>query len=190
MLLQLNNSHQPTVWHPSILPLFPDLPSKFHTASVRTSEQRLGRIKATREKMAKCVASMSDAANWLRDYATLTAKNTGPEDSLAQDKGPFLSGSAERYAEATGAASSLCNDVADMRTDQIRKLQDMVDFLKGDTDIALPPNTFENDTQVVNIMKWRELPGILDKKLLGPGSASTLTLAGLKDILLNNEHIN
>ncbi|KAJ2568103.1 hypothetical protein IW140_004192 [Coemansia sp. RSA 1813] len=140
--------------------------------------------------MAKCVASMFDAANWLGEYATLPAKKISPEDGSIQEICPFVNGSAERYAEATISACNLCKDVADMRVDQIEKLQNILDSLAGDTDIVLPPNTFENDTQVMNIMMWRELPGILDRKLLGPSSVSTLTLAGFKDILQNNERIN
>ncbi|KAJ2507043.1 hypothetical protein H4217_008895 [Coemansia sp. RSA 1939] len=197
MLLQLSNSHQPTVWHPSILPLFPDLPAKFQSATLRTSEQRLGMIKSTADKMSKWVGLMFDAAHWLTEHA---AAFSVEKESLAETRSPFVCGSVERYAEAAVGASNLCRDIVGMRSGQIGKVQDMLDSLKGESDVVLPPNTFENNTQVVNIMLWRELPGTLDRSLLGPENSndgnngtsgvSTLTLAELKDLLLNNEHVD
>ncbi|KAJ2553129.1 hypothetical protein EV175_003051 [Coemansia sp. RSA 1933] len=141
--------------------------------------------------MAKCVVAMFDAANWLCEYADLPAKKTDSDDGVVREKSAFVSGSIERYAEATIAACNLCKDVVDMRIEQIQKLQYMLDYLKGDdSDVVLPPNTFDNDTQVVNIMLWKELPGVIDRKLLGPNNVSTLTLAGFKELLQNSEHIN
>ncbi|KAJ1986222.1 hypothetical protein GGI25_006388 [Coemansia spiralis] len=187
MLLQLNSSHQPIVWHPSISLLFPDLPNRFHSVSLIICEQKLSVIKDTREKMTKCVNSMRNAAHWLIEFAVLTKGYSGNDSN--QIDSAFFHGSADKYAELTQAAAKLCANIVDMRASQISEVQSMLESLEGNCDIILPPNAFENDTQVANILMWKELPGIIDAKLLGPNSSSFLTLASFKELLVNTEHI-
>ncbi|KAJ1961008.1 hypothetical protein GGI12_003493 [Dipsacomyces acuminosporus] len=45
LLLQLRNSQESAVWHPSILSLFPDLPSKYMAAALDTSKSKLKQLR-------------------------------------------------------------------------------------------------------------------------------------------------
>ncbi|KAJ2338592.1 hypothetical protein GGH91_004763 [Coemansia sp. RSA 2671] len=45
LLLQMRNSQEPAVWHPSLPVLFPDLPSKYMAASLDMSREKVKQLR-------------------------------------------------------------------------------------------------------------------------------------------------
>ncbi|KAJ2372785.1 hypothetical protein IW150_003942 [Coemansia sp. RSA 2607] len=116
ILLQAINSQEPSVWHPSILPLFTDLPTKYLASAMASACQKLEQLEHKITMMNRQIDRMQTAAESL-------IKLLPPEGSTAVFVEPLVLGSLTRYADLGQRACDAYRDAVNKRTEHIDELR-------------------------------------------------------------------
>ncbi|KAJ1718986.1 hypothetical protein LPJ53_006166 [Coemansia erecta] len=171
ILLQAINSQEPSVWHPSILPLFPDLPARYLASATASARQKLDQLEHKITMMNRQIDRMQTAAESL-------VKLLPPEGSAAVFVEPLVLGSLTRYADLTQRTCDAYRDAVNMRTEHIDELRRTIqgfEMMEGLTE------RLDSDMQLVKLSSWLHSPGLKSALLLGP--TSTLTISDFDDML-------
>ncbi|KAJ1844553.1 hypothetical protein LPJ73_005134 [Coemansia sp. RSA 2703] len=171
ILLQAINSQEPSVWHPSILPLFPDLSTKYLASAMASACQKLEQLEHKITMMNRQIDRMQTAAESL-------IKLLPPEGSTAVFVEPLVLGSLMRYADLGQRACDAYRDAVKKRTEHIDELRRTIQGFE--TTDALT-DRLDSDMQLVKLSSWLHSPGLKSALLLGP--TSTLTLSDFDDML-------
>ncbi|KAJ2682927.1 hypothetical protein IWW39_005769 [Coemansia spiralis] len=168
LLLQMRNSQEPAVWHPSLPVLFPDLPSKYMAASLdmsREKNRQIDRMQTAAESMLKLLP-LDDQES--RHLATLFEE-------------PFALGSLKWYAERALTVSDVYRQAVLMREEHIDTIDNTISSFEGTCDV--PSGALDSDTQLVHLSMWLHSPGLQNAKLMDARSNSTLMLSDYDDML-------
>ncbi|KAJ2396052.1 hypothetical protein GGF41_008660, partial [Coemansia sp. RSA 2531] len=127
LLLQMRNSQEPVVWHPSLPVLFPDLSTKYIAAALDMSRKKLEQ---------------------LRHKITMMA-NQEPQATphlSVQFEEPFALGSLKWYAERALTVCDVYRQAVSMREEHIDVVDKTIDSFEGLCDA--PSGALDSDTQL------------------------------------------
>ncbi|KAJ2457212.1 hypothetical protein GGF42_002818 [Coemansia sp. RSA 2424] len=182
LLLQMRNSQEPAVWHPSLPHMFPDLAEKYMATSLDMSRKKLEQLKHKITMMNRQIDRMQTAAESMlkllppEEQASQASRQLTP-----QFEEPFALGSLKWYAERALTVCDVYRLAVAMRDDHIDVIGKTIDSFEGRCDA--PMGALDSDTQLVYLSMWLHSPGLQNARLMDAASNSTLMLSDYDDML-------
>ncbi|KAJ1641980.1 hypothetical protein J3B02_003788 [Coemansia erecta] len=174
LVLQAHNSQEPSVWHPSILPQFPDLADRYLEATLAEAYKKLEQLEHKISMMSRQIERMQAAGESL--LKILPPKNSTAADTFRQ---PFATGTLQWYADLTFRACKVYREAVDMRVTHIDELRASIIVL-GSVDRL--GNRLDSEEQMAKLSCWLHSPGLKNAFLLDSKSSS-LMLSDFDDLL-------
>ncbi|KAJ2587792.1 hypothetical protein H4R99_008030 [Coemansia sp. RSA 1722] len=173
LVLQAHNSQEPSVWHPSLLPQFPDLAEKYLDATLVEVKKKVEQLEHKISMMNRQIERMQSAGESL-------LKLLPPMGSLALDtfQQPLAMGSLQWYADLTFRVCNVYREAVDMRTEHVEEIKDSVTMLELGSQLG---RRLDSDEQMVKLSCWLHSPGLKNALLLD--SNSSLMLSDYDDLL-------
>ncbi|KAJ2454092.1 hypothetical protein GGI03_006601 [Coemansia sp. RSA 2337] len=172
LLLQMRNSQEPVVWHPSLPVLFPDLSTKYIAATLDMSRKKLEQLRHKITMMANSMLKLLP----LEDQEPQATPHLS-----VQFEEPFALGSLKWYAERALTVCDVYRQAVSMREEHIDVVDKTIDSFEGLCDA--PSGALDSDTQLVYLSTWLHSPGLQNAKLMDTSSNSTLMLSDYDDML-------
>ncbi|KAJ2850489.1 hypothetical protein IWW36_001869 [Coemansia brasiliensis] len=176
LILQQYSAQQPSVWHPSLTFMFPDLPAKYEEANVDISKQTLA-------KLCEIVGKMSvQCANIKAAVKELSSLSQQAEDSRGSAEPKLLYFTLKQYAELAHGAYKLYESATAMRVEYVSDLGAIVRGLAGES-ATFPPDAFDSDKHFVKLLNWESSPGLKDGRLEISDHPIILTLQDFDELI-------
>ncbi|KAJ2255772.1 hypothetical protein GGI13_001457 [Coemansia sp. RSA 455] len=172
LLLQMRNSQEPVVWHPSLPVLFLDLSTKFMAAALDMSRKKLEQLRHKITMMANSMLKLLP----LEDQEPQATRHLP-----VQFEEPFALGSLKWYAERALTVCDVYRQAVSIREEHIDVIDKTIDSFEGLCDA--PSGALDSDTQLVYLSTWLHSPGLQNAKLMETSSNSTLMLSDYDDML-------
>ncbi|KAJ2818777.1 hypothetical protein IWW50_005695 [Coemansia erecta] len=166
LLLQQHSAQQPSVWHPSITHMFPDLPGKYEAANIEASKETL--------------AKLGELVNKMQQQQQQQKARTNGDGSVVES--PFFYLTLEQYAALTHGVWALYEKATLERQEYIHDLNSIIKSLEGEP-VALASNAFDSDAHFVRLLAWESAPGLKDAQLSVPGRTMILSLADFDELV-------
>ncbi|ORX68776.1 hypothetical protein DL89DRAFT_268553 [Linderina pennispora] len=163
-LLQLRNSQEPAVWHPSTTLLFPDLASKYTTAMLSSARTKLNQLMHKISMMQKQIDRMLAAADELTKLI--------PPAASAQSAEPLAFGSLQKFSDWAHV------NAVEFRSTHAAQLLSTIECLEQNSEA--PPDALDSDRQMTNLSIWLHAPGLKESRL---SDTCPLTVADFDDML-------
>ncbi|KAJ2081500.1 hypothetical protein GGI16_007466 [Coemansia sp. S142-1] len=182
LLLQMRNSQEPVVWHPSLPVLFPDLSTKYMAAALDMARKKLEQLRHKITMMNRQIDRMQTAADSM--LKLLPLENQEPQATRhlpVQFEEPFALGSLKWYAERALTVCDVYRQAVSVREEHIDVIDMTIDSFEGLCDA--PSGALDSDTQLVYLSTWLHSPGLQNAKLMDTSSNSTLMLSDYDDML-------
>ncbi|KAJ2740956.1 hypothetical protein GGI20_005511 [Coemansia sp. BCRC 34301] len=179
LLLQMRNSQEPAVWHPSLPLMFPDLAKNYMAASLDMLREKLEQLRHKITMMNRQIDRMQTAAESMLKLLPLEEQDT--RLLAAQFEEPFALGTLKWYAERALTVCGVYRQAVAMRDEHADCIDKTIDSFEGRCDA--PAGALDSDTQLVYLSTWLHSPGLQNAKLMDVSSNSTLMLSDYDDML-------
>lgn len=180
ILLQLRNAQEPSVWHPNLARLFPDLPEKFTIASLKTAQQKHKQLQHKVSMMHRQIERMQTASE------TLVKLLPPPNLANSKEESPLVLGTIRWYAEVIDNVCQIYKQAMAMRQEHLDQMEQTRQSFSINSSPAtvLKEGSLDSDTQLANLAMWLHSPGFLTASVSSKHTgSSTFTLADFQDLL-------
>ncbi|KAJ1809486.1 hypothetical protein LPJ56_005980 [Coemansia sp. RSA 2599] len=174
LVLQAHNSQEPSVWHPSILPQFPDLADRYLEATLVEIKKKLEQLEHKISMMNRQIDRMETAGESL--LRILPPMGSSAAKTFRE---PLATGSLEWYAQLISRVCRVYREAVEMRSGHIEDIRMSVTALES---VGRLGRRLDSDEQMVRLSCWLHSPGLKNALLLDYKSSS-LMLSDFDDLL-------
>ncbi|KAJ2888147.1 hypothetical protein GGI21_006764, partial [Coemansia aciculifera] len=147
LLLQMRNSQEPAVWHPSLPVMFPDLAEKYMTASIDQARKKLEQLRHKTTMMNRQIDRMNTAAESMLKLLPIEEEEQESRHLAAQFEEPFALASLKWYAERALTVCDVYRQAVAMRDEHIDVIGKTIDSFVGLCNA--PAGALDSDAQLV-----------------------------------------